>query len=713
MTPTHTPSLALATLAVATTPFYPAAQAAYRGEDLGQHALAWTGDGPLTELDTLERDTLAATHTTRVTNTTTREWILRPGADPTTTMGDAVSIQAALDAAGVGDTITLLEGTYQVNLSFPRKMITLRGDPLATQDQVILDGSGCIRGTEECSVITFAWGSPLGSGSTAELSGLTLQGGQGRKFDGGQSTTESYGGGVWISHGDVEIDDVTLSENSSPYGGGMYLYESAPTVSRASISANSARAGGGIYLHASSPHLLNVTLSKNSASSHGGGMYLFTSSPSLLDVTLAENSASSYGGGMYLSSSSPTLSQVTLSDNTVDSYGGGIYLLNSAPALSHVTLVHNSALYNGGGMYLSSSSPALSLVTIAGNSAAYGGGMYLSSSSPTLSLVTVADNTATDYGGGMYVLLSSPRLSQVILSGNSAAYGAGMSLFSADPTLSHVTLSGNAARTLAGGIYLDNSSPTLHNSIVAHNTASTGATLYRTSPTSPESPILTNTLLYPVSGNSLYNVPAPSAPFSQDPHFLDDRTDGTTADDNYRLMSNSPGRNVGATSGCFNPDTATFTAPCIDPDGSLPDVGAWGGPDADKWDRDDDGVAAPWWPVQSDGTAAVAGGYDTSNFDCNDADGSSYPGAAEIPADGIDNNCDGTIDDGEGGDTPTPGPACGPEEIPADGIDNDCDGIVDEADGGGCDNSSGTAGGPGAALLLLGWMWRQRRRVSP
>lgn len=636
MTPTHTPSLALATLAVATTPFYPAAQAAYRGEDLGQHALAWTGDGPLTELDTLERDTLAATHTTRVTNTTTREWILRPGADPTTTMGDAVSIQAALDAAGVGDTITLLEGTYQVNLSFPRKMITLRGDPLATQDQVILDGSGCIRGTEECSVITFAWGSPLGSGSTAELSGLTLQGGQGRKFDGGQSTTESYGGGVWISHGDVEIDDVTLSENSSPYGGGMYLYESAPTVSRASISANSARAGGGIYLHASSPHLLNVTLSKNSASSHGGGMYLFTSSPSLLDVTLAENSASSYGGGMYLSSSSPTLS-----------------------------------------------------------------------------LVTVADNTATDYGGGMYVLLSSPRLSQVILSGNSAAYGAGMSLFSADPTLSHVTLSGNAARTLAGGIYLDNSSPTLHNSIVAHNTASTGATLYRTSPTSPESPILTNTLLYPVSGNSLYNVPAPSAPFSQDPHFLDDRTDGTTADDNYRLMSNSPGRNVGATSGCFNPDTATFTAPCIDPDGSLPDVGAWGGPDADKWDRDDDGVAAPWWPVQSDGTAAVAGGYDTSNFDCNDADGSSYPGAAEIPADGIDNNCDGTIDDGEGGDTPTPGPACGPEEIPADGIDNDCDGIVDEADGGGCDNSSGTAGGPGAALLLLGWMWRQRRRVSP
>ena len=60
----------------------------------------------------------------------------------------------------------------------------------------------------------------------------------------------------------------------------------------------------------------------------------------------------------------------------------------------------------------------------------------------------------------------------------------------------------------------------------------------------------------------------------------------------------------------------------IDPDQSPGDLGVYGGPLADDWDRDGDGYPEWWQPGSYDATA-----YPAAGWDCDDDDSSVYPGS--------------------------------------------------------------------------------------
>ncbi len=126
-------------------------------------------------------------------------------------------------------------------------------------------------------------------------------------------------------------------------------------------------------------------------------------------------------------------------------------------------------------------------------------------------------------------------------------------------------------------------------------------------------------------------------------------------------------------------------------------------------DSDGDGFGDASDSVQA---CSAPSGYVADNTDCDDTEANNYPGNTEV-CDGIDNNCDGQIDegvtttfyadsDGDGfGDASDTVQACsaptgyvadntdcddteannypGNTEI-CDGIDNDCDGLVDDVD---------------------------------
>ena len=190
--------------------------------------------------------------------------------------GDHSTIQAAIDATAIGDTVLVSPGTYfESELRYAGKAIVVRSldpsDPLIVAATVIdADSSGPVfvfDGSEDRNSV---------------LTGLTITGGSAQE-----------GAGIVCAAASPLISDCRLVDNvAMSQGGGIHCDAASPTIRACEIEGNgAAHAGGGVScVLGAYPHIVDCTLLDNGAF-RGGGVYCFASSPTIERSLVRGNTA--------------------------------------------------------------------------------------------------------------------------------------------------------------------------------------------------------------------------------------------------------------------------------------------------------------------------------------------------------------------------------------------------------------------------------------
>ncbi len=540
---------------------------------------------------------------------------------------DYSTIQAGIDAAMEGGLVIVSPGTYPENIDFLGKAITVRSEEGA--EVTIIDGN------QAGSVVTFS----NGESEWSLLDGFTIRNGHAR-----------YGGGLFCLNSSPTIENCTISGNRGyidqgyTYGGGIYCKESSPTIVGCTILENTAKSSGGVHCDSSS-------------------------SPTITNCTIMGNVATYYGGGVGCShSSDPFIVNCVISDNTSSRYGGAIRC-SSSPSIMNCSIFRNRSDL-GGGISIHGSSPMITHCSFADNSAGSGGAVYCKDSAePTFTHCSITGNMAVEKGGGIYSHHASFLMDNCIIAYNSAPYGGGLYCYSYqydNRKMQNCIFYGNHADQ-GGGIHCYKSNLTITNCVLWMDRAPQGPEIW-IGPTDYTSAITVSysdvqggeSVVYVDPGCELLWL---EGNMDSDPLFADE--------DDFHLTVGSPCIDAG------DPDSS-FNDACFPPSLGTErnDMGAYGGPGACGWCGDHDG----------DGQTSS----DCDGTDCDDLDPDIYSGALEL-CDGKDSDCDGITPDDEADDDLDGWRICegdcsdgdydanpGRPEIPGNGVDDDCDGLIDE-----------------------------------
>jgi predicted outer membrane repeat protein len=477
-------------------------------------------------------------------------------------------------------------------------------------------------------------------------------------------------------------------------------------------------------------------------SSSGGGITASSATLTLTDSTFDANASAGccyYGGHVYVSGGSLTVTGSTFTNGT-SGRGAALGIVNGANVtISDSTFSGNTSDQEGGAIYLKggSGSPTFSLAgsTFEGNAAGRGGGAiyWEQPSDVSISDTLFCGNSADQQGGAIYwkrsdggamEVTNSRFVENTTLREGGAIYFDNLNSDYA-AVVNNVFL-GNSALYRGSALYYQDSQIWLTNSVIAWNTGAEA--IDGGGSASSSSSYIAYDMFWDNALGDGFETYWDASVLTEEPELSAYTLDGDCGNDELWPT---------ASSNLVDAGDPTLS----DPDGSVSDIGAYGGPDAgaDSWtDADADGWYAMWdcsdadatsypvsWYLDGDadgyGETSTGGelacdapsGYVADDGDCDDADATAFPGAVEV-CDGVDHDCDGASDeptssdastwyddsDGDGyGDPSTATTAC---DAPAgyvsdgsdcddgtalvrpggaeacDGLDNDCDGSVDE-----------------------------------
>ncbi|MCP4693999.1 MAG: hypothetical protein GY859_38550 [Desulfobacterales bacterium] len=494
------------------------------------------------------------------------------------------TIQSAIDAAEVGDTVEVGDGTFSgdgnIDLDFKGKAITVKSKNGAENTTIDCQGNG--RG------VYFH----TSEDNSSVFSGFTIING-----------SKTFGGGVYCYSASPTIENCIITANAatSAGGGGLDLTMSSPRIVNCVISGNTAvSGGGGINCHTSNPVIENCVISGNTANGGGGVNCATASSITITNSVVSGNTATnSRGGGVYggevaavncvfdgnyagtegggVYAYNPDTSSFTncvITNNTAGSSGGGVYC--GAPTLVNCVIRDNTAASDGGGLY--GYAPTLTGCTMENNQAASGngGGAYFGGS-PTLEACAISKNTASGNGGGLCFFSSfhAGSIARCVIHQNSATRGGG--IYGNSSSITNSVISANTASQEGGGVYvMGHAAPGIMNATFSLNSAVSGGGIYCKDYGSP------------TIANSIFWADAPDEIFYME-HFSDivvtySDVQGSfsgagninadplfVGDGNYHLTQNSPCIDAGASDGAPDEDLEETPRPL----GAGPDMGAY------------------------------------------------------------------------------------------------------------------------------------------
>lgn len=353
----------------------------------------------------------------------------------------AGSLRAALsqaDANAGPDTVDLSSISGQTITLTSGQLVTNDDD---TVDELTIEGSGVTINADGNSRVLLSYFTDL------VINDLTITGGDSSSAPArGGMGPSTAGGGIYSLYGSLELNDSTVTGNSTPsFGGGVAHMDSdgALEIARSTISGNSAGSGGGIasYVLDDDTTIRNSIISNNTATGgNGGGLRMSGERAQAIREEFGRGlGGGSYAGGMYSVSFYGNLSieDSTISGNTADSDAGiyGVAVYGSA-SIERSTISGNQAMNgaSGGGVLLGKYATVTNS-TISGNSASedIGGFAMVSYSNVNgqgqppagpsgirVDFSTITGNTSGSQGGGLSLFSSDTTINASVIAGNSA-----------------------------------------------------------------------------------------------------------------------------------------------------------------------------------------------------------------------------------------------------------------------------------------------------